>query len=58
MQDARKRTRRRRSCRKGPEPKLAGIDCKPAPDAQDRLRRIYTILLRHATKDGQSGTPP
>ena len=57
MQDARKRTRRRASCRKGPELKLAGIDCRPAPDAQDRLRRIYTILLRHATKDRQSGTP-
>ena len=58
MRDAKKRTRHRRSCREGPRLKLARIDCNPAPDAEDRLRRIFTILLRHATKDRQSGTPP
>ena len=57
MQDTKKRSRRRISCHKGSQLKLAGIDCKPAPDAEDRLRRIFTILLRHATKDEQSGTP-
>ena len=58
MRDTKKRIRRRRSCREGPQLRLAGIDCKPAPDAEDRLRRLFTILLRHATKDRQSGTPP
>ncbi len=58
MRDTKKRTRRRRSCREGPRLELAGIDCNPAPDAEDRLRRIFTILLRHATKDRHSGTPP
>ena len=26
----------------------------PAPDAQDRLRRIFTILLEHAASERQS----
>ncbi|MDE2842093.1 MAG: hypothetical protein OXN21_01795 [Chloroflexota bacterium] len=28
----------------GPELKVVGIDFKPAPDAEDRLRRLFTIL--------------
>ena len=58
MRNRKKPGRQRRSCQDGPQLKLAGIDCNPAPDAEDRLRRIFTILLRHSTKDGQSGNPP
>jgi len=28
------------------------IDFKPSPDSRNRLRRLYTLLLEHAT-DGQ-----
>jgi len=28
------------------------IDFKPGPDARDRLRRLYSILLQHAATDG------
>ena len=56
MRGRKKRDRRRRSCREGPQLRLAGIDCKPAPDAEDRLRRLFTILIRHAKEDKQPTT--
>ena len=31
----------------GPEPKLGRILCNPAPDAEDRLRRLFTLLAGH-----------
>ena len=27
---------------------------KPAPDAEDRLRRLFTLLLEHAAKERQA----
>ena len=30
------------------------IISRPAPDAEDRLRRIFTILLEHAATDRQA----
>ena len=27
------------------------IDFNPGPDAQDRLRRLFTLLVKYATKD-------
>ena len=27
---------------------------RPAPDAEDRLRRLFTLLLEHAAGDGQA----
>ena len=29
-----------------PELRVVGIDVKPAPDAEERLRRLFTILAR------------
>ena len=26
---------------------------RPGPDAEDRLRRLLTLMVRHATKDGR-----
>ena len=34
------------SRRTGPEPRLGGIIHNPAPDAEDRLRRLFTILAQ------------
>ena len=35
---------------------------RPGPDARDRLRRIMTLMIKHATRDRQSAhgedTPP
>ena len=27
---------------------------KPAPDAEDRLRRLFTLLLKHAARERQA----
>ena len=33
---------------------MIGIAFKPGPDAEDRLRRLFTILLEHAVRDRQA----
>ena len=33
------------------ELRVVAISCKPAPDSQDRLRRLFTILLEHAAEE-------
>jgi len=38
--------RRGRPPNDGPELKVVGIDFNPAPDAEERLRRLFTILAR------------
>ena len=45
------KTRARRTARDEPELRFVGIDVKPAPDARDRLRRIFTILLEHPASE-------
>ena len=30
---------------------VVSIDFNPGPDAQDRLRRLFTLLVKYATKD-------
>ena len=38
--------------RKDPgELRVVSIDFNPGPDAQDRLRRLFTLLVKYATKD-------
>ena len=43
--------RRRRPAGEDPEMRVVGIDVKPAPDAQERLRRLFTILVELAQDD-------
>lgn len=33
---------------------MAGIHFNPGPDAQDRLRRLFILLLEHAAENGQA----
>ena len=33
------------------ELRIAGIDCNPGPDAQDRLRRLFSLLIECAASD-------
>ena len=35
---------------------MVGIDYNIGPDAEDRLRRIITILLGHAARERQDAT--
>ena len=41
-----------RGHRAGPEPRVVAIVVRPAPDAEQRLRRIAAILFDHATRNG------
>ena len=43
--------KRGRPPRDGPELRVAGVNVNPAPDAQDRLRRLFTILARVMESD-------
>ena len=54
MEDKQKYRRMGRSAENAPEMKVVGIAFKPGPDAEDRLRRLFTILLEHAVRDRQA----
>ncbi len=49
--------RRKRTNRDEPELRVVEINVNPAPDAQERLRRLFTILSRLAVDgDDETGT--
>ena len=54
MNDSKSKTRPKNSGKDSPELRVVGIHCNPAPDAEDRLRRIFTILLEHAARERQA----
>ena len=35
-----------------PEPRVVAVTYNPGPDARDRLRRLFDMLLEHAARDG------
>ena len=37
--------------KESPELRVVSIDYNPGPDAQDRLRRLFTLLVEHAAKN-------
>lgn len=47
MKDTGKQRGKREPARDAPELRFVGVEFKPAPDAQDRLRRLFTILAAH-----------
>ena len=59
MNEGKKPKRRGRRPREDPELRVVGIHVKPAPDAEDRLRRIFTILARVVEDElPETGTDP
>ena len=36
------------------ELRVVAINCNPAPDAENRLRRLFAILLEHAARERQA----
>ena len=52
MAKARKSDRPKKSGRSGPKPTVVEVRCSPAPDAQERLRKIFTILAKRTAGDG------
>ena len=50
--EARSGQKTRKSPRRtGSELRVARVDFNPGPDAEDRLRRLFTLLVKYATRD-------
>ena len=56
MRDKVSKNRRKRTGVAAPEMRVVGIDLNPAPDGQERLRRLFTILASHFA--GEGAKPP
>ena len=48
--------RRGRPATDSPELRVVGIDFNPAPDAEERLRRLFMLLASHFA--GEEAKPP
>ena len=51
MKEAKSRAQSKIGDRAPGELRVVAINCNPAPDSQDRLRRLFTILLEHAAEE-------
>ena len=47
LKEAKSRAQSKINGRAAGELRVVAINSKPAPDAQDRLRRLFTLLLEH-----------
>ena len=45
-----------RKGRDAPEIGVVRVFSNPGPDAEDRLRRLLSLMVRYATRDGQAET--
>ena len=54
MNDSKSKARPKNSGKDSLELRVVGTHFNPAPDAEDRLRRIFTILLEHAARERQA----
>ena len=53
MKDRNVQKRRAKPRSDGSEIGVVRVFSNPGPDAEDRLRRLFTLLVRYATQDGQ-----
>ena len=51
MEETKSQDKPKGSSRGGPELGVMSMDFNPGPDAQDRLRRLFTLLVEYATRD-------
>ena len=59
MKDRKGQKRRGRPAGDAPEMRVVGIDFNPAPDAGERLRRLFTMLVKLVEDDPPvPGTDP
>ena len=54
--DKKGQNRKRRDAGDAPEIGVVRVFSNPGPDAEDRLRRLLSLMVRYATRDGQA--PP
>ena len=57
MKDKKRQNRRGKPPGDAPELRVVEINYNPGPDAEDRLRRLFAILLRYAAEDAMRHTP-
>lgn len=57
LKEAKSRSQANTNGRTPGELRVVAINCNPAPDAQDRLRRLFTLLLEHTAGEGQTSPP-
>ena len=48
MEDAKRQNKRGRPDSDAPDMRVVGIDFNPGPDAEERRRRLFTILVKLA----------
>ena len=56
MKEAKSRAQSKIGDRAPGELRVVAINCNPAPDAEDRLRRLFTLLLEHTAGNGQNAS--
>ena len=54
MNDKKKQNGRRKPRSDAFEIGVIRVSSKPTPDARDRLRRIITLMIKHAARDRQA----
>ncbi len=54
MKESKSRAQSKIGDRAPGELRVVAINCNPAPDAEDRLRRLFTLLLELTADDGQT----
>ena len=57
MREAKSRAQSKTNGRASGELRVVAINCNPAPDAQNRLRRLFTLLLELTSEESQSQSP-
>ncbi|MDE3268088.1 MAG: hypothetical protein OYI31_06540 [Chloroflexota bacterium] len=58
MKEATRRTEQKTRSEASAELRVVAINCNPAPDAQDRLRRLFTILAKLTRDEEASPADP
>ena len=53
MENTKSQDKPKGSSRGGSELGVVSIDFNPGPDAQDRLRRLFSLLVKYAVRDRQ-----
>ena len=54
MEDEKRRKRRKRPADDTNEIGVIRVFSNPGPDAEDRVRRLVSLMIRYATQDGQT----
>ena len=55
MENARQHKRAKKSGGDAPHVGVVRVFSKPGPDAEDRLRRLMSLMIKYATQDERTG---